>query len=230
MSLREAKGEGERTDKGDKNSSAEERSGRKRKGGGLKARMEKLEDALEKVSSEAAENYDKWLRARAEYENLKKRTSREIEQVHQSAGRNLVASILPVLDDLEKAIEVSRESAALRAMEKGLSLIHQGLLDALRGGGVQVLNPEGERFDPNVHEAIMQTPSADAEPGSVVQVLQNGYLMNGITLRAAKVVVAGDPEPAPGESLAPDGDAPSGEEASSGEEVSAGDDTSGPND
>jgi molecular chaperone GrpE len=159
----------------------------KRKGRGLKGRVAELEENLEKVSSEASENYDGWLRARAEYENLKKRTVRDIQLTHQRAGEGLVSRLLPVLDDLEKAIE-----AAGGAMKEGLDLISKGLLDALRDSGVAAIDPAGEPFDPNVHEAIMQRPAEGSEPGTVLEVLQKGYLMNGLVLRAAKVIVAAE--------------------------------------
>ncbi len=170
--------------------SVREDGGRKGKKKGLKARVEQLEDALERAEAESEENRDRWLRARAEYENLKKRTQRDLERIHKVAGERLVMGLLPVLDELEGAIEASRTAEELRPMEEGLSLIRKGLVDTLRSNGVEALDPLGERFDPNLHEAIMQAPADDAEPGTVIRVLQKGYVMNGMTLRAAKVIVA----------------------------------------
>jgi len=157
----------------------------------LRERVSELEEALEKAKAEAAENRERWLRSRADYENLKKRTARDIELAHQSAGRDLVQALLPALDNLDKAIEAARQNEALRPMEEGLALIHKGLMEALEASGVRVLDPLGEAFDPEVHEAVMQTASQGKAPGTIVQVLQKGYVMNGIVLRAAKVVVAG---------------------------------------
>jgi len=176
----------------DENGSPEHRSakGRKRRKRGLKDRVVELEEAIEKAEREAAENYDLLLRARAEYDNLRKRTRREMELVHQRAGEDLVRQLLPVLDNLENAIEASRESRELRPMEEGLLMIRKGLVDALEAGGVSAVDPVGERFDPNFHEAMMTTRTDEAEPGTVIRVLQKGYLMNGVTLRPAKVVVA----------------------------------------
>ena len=177
---------------GDESGSPEPRSakGKKRRKRGLKDRVAELEEALEKAEREAAENYDRLLRARAEYDNLRKRTRREIEQIHQRAGEDLVMQLLPALDNLEKAIEACRESSELQPMEEGLLMIRKGLVDALEAGGVSAVDPLGDRFDPNFHEAMMTSRTDEAEPGTVIRVLQKGYLMNGVTLRPAKVVVA----------------------------------------
>ena len=159
--------------------------------GGHKARLAELELALRNAGAQSEENYDRWLRARAEFENLRKRTQRDMERVHRRAGEKLVMDLLPVLDDLEKAIEASQASDDLRPMEEGLSLIRKGVLDALARSGVEVLDSVGDVFDPNLHEAVMQDAAAEAAPGTIVRVLQKGYLMNGTALRAAKVIVAG---------------------------------------
>jgi molecular chaperone GrpE len=140
--------------------SREERGHRR---GGLKGRVHELESALEKTKA---------------------------EQSHLRAGENLVSDLLPVIDDLEKAVEAARASRELRPMEEGLALILKSMHDALRGRGVQALDPLGEAFDPNFHEAVMEAPGDEAEPGTVLQVIQKGYLMNGRSLRPAKVVVA----------------------------------------
>jgi molecular chaperone GrpE len=170
--------------------------GGKQKKRGLKGVVAELEEALAKAEREAAENYDQWLRARAEYDNLRKRTRRDVQQVHLRAGEDLVRRLLPALDNLEKAIEACRESDELKAMEEGLLLIQKGLMEPLKANGVEAIAPLGDRFDPSFHEAMMQLQTDDAEPGTVVQVLQTGYLMNGVTLRPAKVVVAGAVEEA----------------------------------
>jgi molecular chaperone GrpE len=164
----------------------------KKKGRGPKARVEELLEELEEAKAEASANYDNWLRARADFDNLKKRTARDVEMAHRRAGEDMVRGLLPVVDDLEKAIDAASASSDMAAMKEGLGLIHKGLLDALRDAGVAALDPAGEGFDPNVHEAVMQRPGGDAGPGTVLEVLQKGYTMNGIVLRAAKVVVASE--------------------------------------
>jgi molecular chaperone GrpE len=169
---------------------AEDSKGMRRRGRGLKGRVADLEEELARALAEAEENYDRLLRARADFENLKKRTAREMELTHQRAGEGLVGKLLPVLDDLEKAVEAAGGSPELEPMKDGLSLIHKGLVDALREGGVSDIDPVGEVFDPNLHEAVLQKSVEGAEPGVVLEVLQKGYLMNGHVLRAAKVVVA----------------------------------------
>jgi molecular chaperone GrpE len=177
---------------GDSNG-AEERRRREDHGhkrGGLKGRIHELESALERARAESEEHRDNWLRARADFENLKKRTLREVEQAHLRAGESLVSDLLPVVDDLEKAVEAASASAELRPLGEGLALILKRMREALRGRGVEPLDPAGEAFDPNLHEAVMQAPGEGAEPGTVMHVIQKGYLMNGRPLRHAKVVVA----------------------------------------
>lgn len=164
---------------------------KKQKKRGIKGRVAELEEELEEARKESAENHDRWLRARAEYDNLRKRTLREIQQVHLRAGEDLIRKLLPVIDNLEKAIEASHGSQELRSMTEGLLLIQKGLMESLSANGVDVMDPLGDKFDPSFHEAVMQMQTDEAEPGTVVQVLQRGYLMNGVTLRPAKVVVAG---------------------------------------
>ncbi len=158
------------------------------------AKAQELEKALEESSAEASENYERLLRSRAEYDNLKKRTRRDIEHAHRTAGEKLVTSLLPAIDDLEKAIDAAGRSEELRPMEEGLELIRKRMVEALGAAGVEPVEPLGQPFDPNLQEAVMQVPKADTAPGTVVEVLLKGYLMNGITLRAAKVIVSGTPE------------------------------------
>lgn len=171
---------------------AKKHAGAKKRG--IKSRAAELEEELHRVSSKASEDYERLLRARADFENLKKRTARDIELAHQRAGEDLVVRLLPILDDLEKAVAAAGGSPELKPMEEGLSLIHKSLLEALRESGVSAICPEGEPFDPNVHEAVLQRPAGGSEPGTVLEVLQKGYLMNGLVLRAAKVVVAAEEE------------------------------------
>lgn len=175
------------------NKEGEERRPREDHGhkrGGLKGRIQELEKALEKARAESEEYYDNWLRARADFENLKRRTRRDMEQAHLRAGERLVSDLLPVVDDLEKAVEAAEAARELRRMGEGLALILKGMRDALKERGVEPLDPLGETFDPNLHEAVMEAPGDDAEPGTVLHVVQKGYLMNGQPLRPAKVVVA----------------------------------------
>jgi molecular chaperone GrpE len=180
---------------------AKERKGREDRGhkrGGLKSRVHELEENLTRARAESEENRDNWLRARADFENLKRRTRREVEEAHLRAGERLASDLLPVVDDLEKAVEAAEAAPELRSMGEGLALILRGMREALRGRGVEELDPVGRAFDPNLHEAVMEAPAEEAEPGTVLRVIQKGYLMNGRPLRHAKVVVAGSGQGAAG--------------------------------
>lgn len=157
------------------------------------------QDALELARRQAEENWSKYLRAMAEMDNLRKRTLRELESARKFGAERLVAALLPVRDGLEAGLEASaggqRDLAAVLEGERAtLRLLFQALADA----GVAEIDPTGEPFDPERHEAISLMTSATAEPNSVITVVQKGYLLHDRVIRPARVVVAAAPQPAEG--------------------------------
>lgn len=159
-------------------------------GGGEAAPEEpSREDA---VANEIAALEDKLLRALADKENLRRRTDREKADARRYGAVNLARELLAVADNLRRALDSAPDGddEALAGFVEGVELTEKGLLSVLEGAGVRRVAPEGERFDPNLHEAMLEMPSADAEPGTVVQVLEVGYVMHDRLLRAAKVAVA----------------------------------------
>ena len=128
---------------------------------------------------------------------MRRRAERDVENAHKYGQEKLINALLPVLDNLDRAIDAIEkanteggEIAGLTTLLEGVELTRKSALDALQGFKVEVLEPNGEPFDPQFHEAMTMVPSDTAEPNSVIDVLQKGYSLNGRLLRAAMVVVA----------------------------------------
>src|SRR5262245_33778295 len=146
-----------------------------------------LEESLKKAERAAQEHHDAWLRARAEADNIRKRAQAEIASAHKFALENFAAELLPVKDSLEAAL--AAENATTESMKSGVQLTLRQLLSAFERFNIAEVNPLGQKFDPHRHQAI-STQESDAEPNTVLQVLQKGYLLNERVVRPALVVVA----------------------------------------
>ena len=146
----------------------------------------------------ADENFDKYLRAAAELENVRKRATRDVENAHRFALERFCSELLAVKDSLEMGLAAADKADAQSLLE-GKKATLKLLTATMERFGVVELNPEGEPFDPQEHEAMTMQPSADVEPGSVLTVFQKGYALNGRLLRPARVVVASDPAEKPGD-------------------------------
>ncbi len=140
----------------------------------------------------ADENYDKYLRAAAELENVRKRATRDVENAHKFALERFCSELLAVKDSLEMGLAAA-DKADAQSLAEGKKATLKLLTATMERFGVVELNPEGVPFDPQEHEAMTMQPSADVEPGSVLTVFQKGYALNGRLLRPARVVVASDP-------------------------------------
>jgi molecular chaperone GrpE len=151
-------------------------------------------DELEAVTRERDEYLDRLQRLKAEFDNYRKRETRLQSERAQQAAARLVKELLPVLDDLERALEAAARHEEAK-LEEGVALVHRELRDALRHEGLQEIETDG-RFDPHVHEALLSQPSSDDE-GSVIEVVQKGYRLGDRVLRPARVVIAGPEEVAP---------------------------------
>jgi molecular chaperone GrpE len=154
-------------------------------------------DEIETLKAEAQENWNKYLRTVAEMDNLRKRNAREVENARKYGIERLVTAILPVRDSLEAALKAAAEAEAgsvsidtlIQGDEATLRLLNQ----ALDGLGIEEIDPEGEPFDPERHEAMSMLPSPTVEPNSVMTVIQKGFSMHGRVVRPARVVVARAP-------------------------------------
>ncbi len=155
--------------------------------------LAQLQAQLADAEARAAAARDQHLRAVAELDNVRKRAQRDVEHAHRYALEKFAADLLPVKDSLDLAIENSARADAAALIE-GQAATQRLLAKALERAGIVELNPQGEPFDANLHEAMAAQPSATAEPNSVLAVVQRGYSLNGRLLRAARVVIARAPE------------------------------------
>jgi molecular chaperone GrpE len=149
-----------------------------------------LEAQLAEKTKEAAENYDRLLRLGAELENLKKRFEKDKADLLRFANENLLKELLPVVDNLERALDHGRELKAPAPLLEGVELVHQGFLAALAKFGVTPLVSVGQVFDPAYHQAVMQEEAPEVPDCTVLKELQKGYLLHDRLLRPAMVVVA----------------------------------------
>jgi molecular chaperone GrpE len=157
--------------------------------------IDRLCAELADAQAKASENYASYLRAVAEAENVRKRAQRDVEAAHRYAIERFAAELLEVRDSLELGIAagVGADPARLvEGMEATLRLINK----AFEKSGIQVLDPQGQPFNPEFHEAMVTQPSADQPAGTVLAVVQKGYVLNGRLLRPARVVIARAPDPA----------------------------------
>jgi molecular chaperone GrpE len=149
-----------------------------------------LQQKLEDKTQEAEENYTRLLRLAADMENLKKRQERERAELLQFANENLVKELLPVVDNLERALDHGRQLEAPEALLEGIERVYQGFLKALDKFGVTPFDSVGQPFDPAFHNAMMQEEAPGVPDCRVIKELQKGYLINQRLLRPAMVVVA----------------------------------------
>ena len=146
-----------------------------------------LKEAVEALEKDLAEARDQVLRARAEEENTRRRAARDAENARKFALERFTGDLLPVIDSFERALEAAADDSAV---QEGLDLSMKLLAGVLEKAGIEVVDPIGEPFDPTYHEAMATVDNPDAEPGSVTEVVQKGYVLNGRLLRAAMVLVA----------------------------------------
>jgi len=149
------------------------------------------EDQLAALQAERDEAIDRWKRTAADFDNFRKRASRERGEYVTLANERLVKELLPILDDLERALVAATEHEEA-ALEDGVRLVHQSLAQLLQRQGLEEIDAAG-MFDPHVHEALLSQPS-DAAEGSVIDVVQKGYTLGDRVVRPARVVVAAPPQ------------------------------------
>ena len=149
-----------------------------------------LEDQLQEARDEAAKNLDSYLRAQAELANARKRFEKQRTQTYVNANSDMVARLLPVLDDFERAIETVPEEIAGDAWYEGIELVYRKLLGILTSLNVQEIEALGQPFDPNFHEALGVEPSEEVESGAVSRVMVKGYRLGDKVIRPSLVYVA----------------------------------------
>ena len=149
--------------------------------------------SIEELEAKAEDNWNRYLRAAAEVENIRKRAARDVEKARKYALESFTKELLAVKDSLEMGLAAA-ESADAETLREGKEATLKLLDTTLERFGLAELDPEGEPFDPEMHEAMTMQPSDEAEPGSVLTVIQKGYTLNGRLLRPARVIVASEPE------------------------------------
>ena len=149
------------------------------------------DDELAAAIAKAEENWERYLRTAAELENVRKRAARDVENAHKFALERFGKELLTVRDTLEMGLAAA-EGASVESLIEGKNATLKLLTQTLERFGIVEVDPAGEPFDPELHEAISMQPSEDVEPGSVVTVVQKGYTLNGRLLRPAMVIVAAD--------------------------------------
>lgn len=160
----------------------------------LASELEALRQELEKKELAAQGHYDRFLRQAAELENLKKRTAREKSDAIHYANENLVKDLLPVLDNLERAVDHARGGGNGKPLVEGVEMVLKGFLDVLAKHGVTQISAKGEPFDPEKHEAIAQVENAEYQSNTVIEEHHRGYYLLDRLLRPSLVTVAKAPE------------------------------------
>ena len=173
---------------------AEETNSAENAGEEKEAELSEEEKAAKELeeTKQALEDYkDKYLRLSAEFDNYRKRTMKEKAELIKNGGEKAISAILPILDDLERALENMQKTDDLKAIHEGIDLIYQKFLKNLTQEGLEKMNPIGENFDTDYHEAVALVPaSAEEQKGKVLDCVQTGYKLNDKVIRHAKVVVA----------------------------------------
>ena len=152
------------------------------------------ETPLEKSEKEAAEMKTRWLRSVADLENYRKRIAREKQDIIRNAATNVIESLLPVLDNMKLGLQAAENHPEAKDVVVGFKMVDDQLKRCLQEQGLEELVPDGEAFDPNLHECISHQASAEVEEGKVMQTVRPGYRLNDRLIRAANVIVSSGSE------------------------------------
>jgi len=152
-----------------------------------------VDEQLLQLEQELDEQRDRALRAQAELENVRKRMLREADQMRQYAVSPLVGDLLPLLDNLSRAIAAGESTGNIEELLKGLQMVSQSFEETLKRYGVEKIPAVGQMFDPNKHEALQQVPSPDHEPMQIVQEVETGWQLHDRVIRPSKVIVSSGP-------------------------------------
>ena len=155
----------------------------------VEEQLERTKDTIKELEESCDRFRDEALRANAEMENIRKRAERDVSNARKFGIEKFAKELLPIIDSIEQALkhEVKLEEAI--AMKDGIELTAKMLVDILKKNGVEELDPKGEKFDPNLHEAMAMIPNPEFEDNTIFDVFQKGYMLNGRVVRAAKVVI-----------------------------------------
>jgi molecular chaperone GrpE len=157
---------------------------------GAADQVERDLDELSETKRERDEYLELAQRTKADFENYRKRVAKETADALARGKADLARQLLPALDNLERALAAGQDASAHEALVKGVAMVRDELHNRLEGAGVESFDPTGEKFDPQLHEALSTMPTEGTESGVVIETVEKGYRLNGQVLRAAKVVVS----------------------------------------
>ncbi|HDF0480484.1 TPA: nucleotide exchange factor GrpE [Staphylococcus aureus] len=151
--------------------------------------MDPKDQKINELQQLADENEEKYLRLYAEFENYKRRIQKEngINKTYQA--QRVLTDILPAIDNIERALQIEGDDETFKSLQKGVQMVHESLINALKDNGLEVIKTEGEAFDPNIHQAVVQDDNPDFESGEITQELQKGYKLKDRVLRPSMVKV-----------------------------------------
>ena len=150
-----------------------------------------LEELVAQLQDEVAAAKDAALRTHADAQNFKRRAEQDVEKARKFALEQFTKELLPVVDNLERALEsASGDEEIIQPIAEGVKLTLKSLQDALKKSNIEVVDPQGEPFDPNLHQAMSMVESSEVEPNSVIAVMQKGYTLHGRLVRPAMVMVS----------------------------------------
>ena len=147
-----------------------------------------LEAQLEDAQAKASENWDQFVRAKAEIDNLRRRNAIDLENAHKYGTEKLVSELLPVLDSM--AMGLATEEASIESLREGMQLTMSMFQKMLEKTGIEEIDPLDEKFDAEKHQAMTMQPTDDVEPNTIISVMQKGYALNGRLIRPAMVIVS----------------------------------------
>ena len=154
-----------------------------------KTAEELLQEKVDKLEEELKQSEDKYLRLYAEFENFKRRKTKEIETNNVYKSQKVITEILPSLDNLERALQVESDNEEIKSLLKGVEMVYEGLLNVLKSEGVELIKTENAQFDPNYHHAVMQDEDSEKESGAILDTFQKGYKLKDRVIRPAMVKV-----------------------------------------
>ncbi len=147
------------------------------------------DEEIQQLKKDVQENEEKYLRLYAEFENYKRRIQKENQTMKAYKAQDVLNDILPTIDNIERALQIDGEDEQFKSLKKGVEMVHESLLNALKNNGLEKIETEGQQFDPNVHQAVVQDDNLDFESGQITQELQSGYKLKERVLRPSMVKV-----------------------------------------
>ncbi len=160
----------------------------------LEKDFELLQTKLSQQEKEASEYLDLLKRLKADFDNYRRRVIKEQTFLVERASRELIEKLLPILDNLERALKAARNNSDYQSFLSGVEMIYQQLMEVLKSEGLEAINPETQPFDPECHEAVISEVRTDYQDETILEVLEKGYRLKGALLRPAKVKVCRLPE------------------------------------